>query len=214
MILLDCRHNSPEWRQVRAGIPTASRFDSILTPVKLQPSKASDAYLHHLIAEWLLGHAIEEGSGSMWTERGLELEGEAVAYYEFERSRDTTEAGFVLRDDRRVGCSPDRLVGEDGGLEIKCPSAATHVGYLLDSSSLVAEYRGQVQGSLYVTGRAWWDLLSYCPGLPSVLVRVEPDAAYAKAVDPALADFLARMDAAKAQVESIREVECAENPLA
>lgn len=205
MIRVDCKQGSAEWREARAGVPTASGFDKIITPKTLKPSEQATGYLHHLIAEWLLGRPLDDCGSSMWTERGLELEGEAVAYYEMERGIDVEEVGFVLRDDRRAGCSPDRLVGNDGGLEIKCPSAAVHVGYLLDPASLEARYRGQVQGGLYITGLPWWDLLSYCPELPAVVRRVEPDPEYVAALVPALGTFLARMDAAKAQIESIRE---------
>ena len=108
--------------------------------------------------------------------------------------------GFILTDDGRVGCSPDGLVGEDGGLELKCPSPAKHVSYLLDEQELVDEYTHQVQGCLYVTGRAWWDLMSYYPGMEPVIVRVEPNAEYQKALGNALATFLADLDAAKAKL--------------
>ena len=105
--------------------------------------------------------------------------------------------GFVLRDDGEVGGSPDRLVGEDGGLEIKNPAMHTHIGYLLDPPSLVADYAPQVQGYLYLTGRAWWDVLSYNPDLPPLVARVEPDAAFQAALDGALDTFLSELRDAK-----------------
>jgi hypothetical protein len=77
-------------------------------------------------------------------------------------------------------------VGDDGGLEIKVPGAVQHVAYLR-GGGVPEEYRLQIQGSLYVTGRKWWDTVSYNPAMPSALVRVERDeeciAAIAKALD-------------------------------
>jgi len=65
-------------------------------------------------------------------ERGTALEAEGVAYYELTTDLEAAPCGFALTDDGLAGASPDRLVGLDGLLEVKCPAAATHVGYLLD----------------------------------------------------------------------------------
>ncbi len=213
MIHVDVQPGSPEWRKARAGIPTASAADKILTAKTLKPSAQAGAYMNHLLAEWLLGHPLDDGRGSLFMERGVELEAEAAAYFDMERGVDSEIAGFLLRDDRRMGCSPDRLVGNDAGLEIKCPSAAVHVGYLLDKDALVQAYRGQVQGSLYVTGRKVWSLLSYNPAMPSVLVDVEPDEDYIAALQDALEAFHVRLDAAKAQLAEARDAAYAEDPL-
>ncbi len=37
------------------------------------------------------------------------------------------------------------------------------------------DYKAQVHGQLIVTGRDWVDFMSYFPGLPKFLIRVEPD---------------------------------------
>ncbi len=80
------------------------------------------------------------------------MEAEAVAWYELQRDVTVQRVGFVLRDNEKVGASPDGLVGEDGGLELKCPLPKTQVARLLDGE-LPAEYRPQVHGALLVTGR-------------------------------------------------------------
>jgi len=49
-----------------------------------------------------------------------------------------------------------------------------HVGYVLDNV-LPTDYIQQVQGNLLVTGRKWWDFLSYYPGIKPLLIRVKPD---------------------------------------
>jgi len=199
MRILHVEQGSDEWRQARAGLPTASRFDKLVTPKTLKPSAQADALLYDLVAEWLLGRPLDDTGRSAFMERGTNLEDEARAWYAWERDCDPVQVGLCLLDDGTAGCSPDALVGEDGGLEIKVPSAGVHVHYLDDPDALVAEYRLQVQGSLWVTGRKWWDLLSWSPAFPSVLVRVEPDEKVQEALGTALRLFQAQLEAAKAR---------------
>src|SRR5690606_27167876 len=59
--------------------------------------------------------------------------------------------------------------------------------------SLAGRYRGQVQALLWLTGREWWDLWAYHPELPPARVRVEPDAEWRAAWEPALAAFVAEL---------------------
>ena len=193
MILMDCLQGSPEWHAARLGIPTASAFSRILSPKSLKLSESSQSYMHELLAERMLGFPLESAS-SDFMERGKALEDQAMAYYELQRGVDTERVGFALTDDRRAGCSPDRLVGTEGGLEIKCPSPAVHVGYLLDG--LPAKFLPQVQGCLWITGRAWWDLLSYHADLPVALVRVSRDPEYIGALEAAVTAFCDRLESA------------------
>lgn len=185
---------TPEWLACRLGIPTCSAFSKIITPKTLKPSTSQAGYVAKLTAEWYLGRTLDEAE-SGFMERGTEMEAEAVAAYEFEKNVDTQVVGFITTDDGRVGGSPDRLVGEDGGLEIKCPSAEVHVGYLLNGVD--AEYRCQIQGLLWLTGRKWWDLRSFNPAFDAFDIRFEPDAEFIGALDAEMPVFLARLDAAK-----------------
>lgn len=205
MIRLDVEQGSPEWLNARLGIPTASKYDEIITPKTLKPSASAAKYRNQLLAEWLLGHPIDWGGSSAFMERGTEMEPQARRFYEMHNDVDVEVVGFVLRSDERTGGSPDGLVGEDGGVEIKCPAIHTHIGYMLDPSSFAAAYRGQVQGYMYLTDRAWWDLLSYNPELPHVQVRIERDPEYIEALDKALASFLSDLATAQAQLEPHRK---------
>lgn len=206
MIILDCAQGGPEWLDARLGIPTASCFDKIIQPVKLQPAKAT-AYRNQLLAEWLLKRPLDAFS-SYWMERGTEIEPEARAYYA-EWYEPVREVGLILRDDRQVGGSPDGLVGDDGGLEVKCPKPETMVGYLLDPASLAAEYRHQIQGNLYISGREWWDILAYHPEMEDVRVRVVRDEAYLEALDKALEVFVTDLNEAKLKLQEPRDAELA-----
>lgn len=196
MKIIRCEHGSDAWHAARLGIPTASQFHRLITPGG-KPSAQADGYLYELVAGRLLGHPVStEAVG--WMERGVITEAEAVAYYEMQAGRDTERVGFVATDDGRTGCSPDRLVGPDGLLELKCPSAAVHVGYLLEADA--PKYRAQIQGQLWITGRQWVDFLSYCPELPPALVRYERDEKYIEALAEAVADFSLRLDEAHAKL--------------
>jgi hypothetical protein len=186
VILHDVLQGSTEWLAVRAGIPTASAFDRIVTP-KGKPSTQSEKYMHALLAERIMGHPVLQVP-TYWMGRGQQLEGEAVSYYEGVRDLDTTPIGFVTNDARTIGASPDRFVGEDGLLELKVPSEHVHVSYLL-TRAVDAEYYPQVQGQLWVTGRRWLDIMSYHPEMPPAIVRVERDEGFIAILSRAIATF-------------------------
>ena len=192
MIRLDVEQGSQAWLDARVGVLTASNFDRVITPKTGKPSASMTKLVYEMLAESIMGRSLSDAS-SAFMQRGTEMEAEARAYYEFETGMDVEQVGLLLRDDRRVGCSPDGLVGEDGGLEIKCPTAAVHLSYLLGAPG--EEYRCQVQGSMWVTGRAWWHFLSYCPGFPAVLVRMERDEEFIKALAECADVCLALYDA-------------------
>lgn len=180
--IFECAQYSSEWWQLRRGIPTSSRFDRVLTPGTGKPSAQQEDFIAELIAERV--HVTDEYTpfdDGVWPSyqndemaEGLRREPEARAWYSMERDADLRLVGFVLSECGRFGCSPDALVGEDGGLELKNPAPKTHLKYLL-RGGLPQEYKCQVHGSLIVTGRAYWSFMSYCPGFPPLLVDVRPD---------------------------------------
>lgn len=197
MIRLDVAQGSAAWFAARIGIPTASQFSKIITPKTGKLSESSRPYMCQLLAEYLLGEPIQD-EGFDFSDRGTEMEAGARAFYELQREVDVEQVGFLMTDDRRAGCSPDGLVGEGGGLELKVPSAPVHVGYLLDGAG--DKYRCQIQGALWITGREWWDFLSYHPTLPPALVRVHRDDVFIKALANAVNEFSDRLAAAKEEL--------------
>ena len=200
MIVHDVEQGSEAWLKLRLGIPTASDFHKIVTPTgKL--SAQSKAYANRLIAESLLGYPLDSLDGLPCIERGKDLEAEAVRLYEFTTGNTADVVGFCTTDDGQIGASPDRLVGECGQLEIKCPSPQTHVGYLRDG--IDTAYMPQIQGQMAVTGRKWCDFFSYHPSMPPVRVRVERDETYIEKLSEALAAFNAERLIA---LESIRDL--------
>lgn len=198
MIICHHEQGTEEWFQARCGIPSASNFDKIVT-ASGDSSKQREKYLNRLAGEKVSGKSVD-GFKSAAMERGVELEAEARSYYEIVTGRDVQRVGFCYHDDGEVGCSPDGLIGEDGGLEIKCPEIHTHVEYYR-LKKLPTTYYQQVQGSLWVTGRDWWDFLSYFPGLKPLIIRVTPDKDFQEKLEAELEKFC---DELKQVIEEIR----------
>lgn len=193
MTIHQCKQGSEEWRRLRAGVITSSDFDQIVTPGgKL--SKQWEDHAHKLIAERISGEVIDSPTSAAMA-AGRYFEPEAALWYEFENSVTTEQVGFCTVDigGFLIGASPDRLVGNDGLLEIKCPLPKTHVGYLLRDSGMYLPYKPQVQGQLLVTGRQWVDCVSYCPSFPPSCHRIHRDFIYCATLTNALEEFCARV---------------------
>ena len=176
---------SEAWLESRLGRPTASNFGKLITPTG-KASASAEGYINELIAQKITGE-IPEFFKSEAMQRGNELEASAKALYEFENDVEVVEVGLCLHDTLECGASPDGLVGDDGGIEIKCPLPHTHVSYLR-AGDVPGKYVPQIQGCLYITGREWWDFMSYHPSMEDLIVRVYRDEAYIKK----LADLVTR----------------------
>lgn len=183
-ILRDLEQGTDEWLVARMGIPTASCFSKLITSAG-KKSTSLDGYAKTLAAETLMGKP-QETFKSDWMERGNEVEPQARAWYEFQTDIEIEEVGFVLRDDGKVGCSPDGLNPLGGGLELKCPKAETQIGYLI-ANKLPTTYVAQVQGSMWICETDHWDFVSFHPDMPSLLLPITRDDAFiamlAKLVD-------------------------------
>jgi len=176
MIILDHEQGSPEWLAARLGKPSASMFAKLITQTG-KPSSSADGYINQLIAERITGQS-EPFYVNDHMARGTELEPEAREAYEFISGNEVIETGFILDTSFEFGCSPDGLILDQGGLEIKCPAPQTMVSYLRDNQVGVKKYWQQMQGCLWITQRDWWDFFAYHPEMPHVLVRVERDEEY------------------------------------
>jgi len=152
VITVDCIQGTPAWFQARLGIPTASEFNKIITPARLEPSISANDYINKLVSEWLSGKP-DETFQSEWMAIGHEREAEARDYYAFQIDNEVAEVGFCMDDAKRYGCSP-----------------GVHTGYLLDNK-VPTLYRTQVLGGLLVTGRKWWDFCSYDPNIEPLIIR-------------------------------------------
>jgi hypothetical protein len=191
MQILTLEQGSEEWHRARLGIATASRFKDIITPAKGDKSASYKGYMYELIAEKLT-KGKEDFFKSEWMERGNEIEPLARASYEFIHEVEVKQVGIMLNDEGTIGASPDGFIGDDGGLEIKCPKPSTVVKYMLDGG-LPLEYKPQVMGSLWISGREWWDFLAFHPSMDFYQIRVYRDEEYIKKMNQHITDFVDEM---------------------
>lgn len=173
----DFPQGSPEWFQVRLGLPTASNFAIVMR----QKGKGADGtsvqrtdYLNKLAGEIVTGEPMETYSNANMV-RGTELEDEARTLYAFMHDAEPQRVGFIRNGQK--GASPDALIGSDGGLEIKVVLPHTQVARLR-TGTLPPEYKAQVQGNIWVSERMTWDFVSYCPKMPLFHIRVYRDEEY------------------------------------
>ncbi|MEM9599442.1 MAG: lambda exonuclease family protein [Pseudomonadota bacterium] len=168
MLRVEVQQGSPDWHNARRGLITATRAADLMKRNKNGSKPASYAQTVAKIAMERIEAAPRALITSRTMERGHDLEDDAAIAYQMETGRDVEVVGLCLHDRYpQFACSPDRLVGTDGGLEIKCPDAPDKmVSYLLEGAHL-PEYEGQVRHCLYVTGRKWWDIAAYDPRPPA-----------------------------------------------
>lgn len=184
------QQGTPEWDALRLGKFTASSFHTFLGK-----SQTKIDMLWEIVAERLFKDSDKENYSSFAMERGKILESEARRLYQAETETLVKECGFVEMDppyDHFVGCSPDGLVGDDGGIEIKSPLAKNFLQWTepADGGREVTytkpEYYTQVQFNLLVTGRKWWDFMYYHPRGGLAIKRYFPDEEHQKKIIEAL----------------------------
>lgn len=191
-VFKDLEQGTDEWKAIRKGKPTASRFSDIITAAKGELSKSATGYIRELIGECFCPEW-EPWQGNIFMERGKELEAEAREAFKVQTGHKIETVGFVIADDNICGCSPDALITDDlgnyiSGAEIKCPIPKTHVGYVMDGG-LPDAYKQQVHGSMAVTGLKEWHFWSYFPGMRPHHIIIQRDE-YTEKIAAALKDFV------------------------
>lgn len=191
---------SEAWREMRRGILTASCFKHVIAVSKRDdatPLEARMRYMRQLAFERISGIPIHEihGRSLAW---GKTHEGSARAEYEIRTGMLCEQADFILHPEIPfVGCSPDALIETSGGLEIKCPyNEPVHIGTWING--MPEEHIPQVQGCMFVTGREWWDFLSFDARLGNCDLalyrqRIYRDDIYIRKLESALWQFEAEL---------------------
>lgn len=217
--IFDMDQGSEDWFRVRVGIPTASELSTVLSEgradgtmpnamidamvksgctaqqlaaaVKAAKGKNSNPaamrskYLRQLAGEVVTGELAESYTNAHM-DRGRTMEDEARDLYAFIHDADLQRVGFIKNGQK--GCSPDSLIGANGGLEIK--TALPHIQIdRLFRGELPTEHKAQVQGSLWIAEREYWDFVSYWPKLPPLTVRVYRDEPYIQKLSDAVDAF-------------------------
>lgn len=171
--IIDCEQNSDQWYRARLGIPTASKFHTVMAhgQSKGSPSKTRNDYLNQLVAERCTG-IIQQGFYNQHTERGHKQEKEARDAYAFLTGNEPVLVGFIRNGEK--GASPDALIGDHGLLEIKTKLPHLQVATIL-ANKVPSTHLTQIQGQLWVAERDWCDFVSYCPHLDPFIRRVYRD---------------------------------------
>lgn len=179
---------TPEWIKSRMGRFSCSQLHRLMTEPKLKADKEAGnlsdgamTYVMECIAEKLTGKPAKEDFTSKYTEWGIMHEPIAIGIYEEVFSEKVTQSGYIPHGEN-FGGSPDGLINEDGGLEIKCPFTITsHLVHSItkDLKSDYKECYWQIIGYMIITGRKWFDFVSYHPEYPGKYqfkrIRMERD---------------------------------------
>lgn len=161
---------SDEWKEIRKGKMTASNATAIGNC-----GKGLETYTKEIVRKELSSKDDEYSNKDF--ERGHELEPIAREMYELETGNKVEQVGFIELNEF-VGCSPDGLVKEVGGTEIKCPDDKVYFDYMLDKEKAISsDYHWQCQMNLMITKREWWDLIIYNPNFQKsmFIFRILPD---------------------------------------
>jgi hypothetical protein len=183
---------SPEWFDIRKGIPTSSEFACLLAQGKGGgESVGRRTYMYKLAGE-IITQEVAESYTNADMERGKVMEPEARAAYEFENDLSVQQVAFIRNG--RKGASPDGLVGNDGCVEFK--SCSPHI--LIQRMKLdnfPPEHMAQCQGQLLVSEREWTDCVLYWPKMPRYVKRTYRDEAYIAKLNAAIRQFNEELDA-------------------
>ncbi len=202
MEVFTCDQGSSEWFATRAGIVTASEFQTLLMKGKGGgDSVTRRTYMRKLAGEIITGEPMEAFTNAHM-ERGKLMEQEARDLYAFMTDTEPQQVGFIKSG--RKGASPDSLIGSDGGLEIKTKLPHLLIE-LLESGEVPSEHVAQVQGGMWVAEREWWDFVAYWPKLPLFVKRIHRDEAYIKKLSEAVDQFNGELDALVSRIKSYDE---------
>ena len=168
---------SKEWFAARMGKLTSSTIWNLTVEPKLikdkgQLSATTKEYLNGKLAERLTG--VQRDFKSDATTHGLEMEGEAIKYYETITAKKVTPTTYIEAINGLYGGTPDGLL-ETGIIQIKCPYNFTnHLNYGLVNSQeyfkvKYREYYWQCQSDMMVAEKEYCDFVSYCADMPEGL---------------------------------------------
>lgn len=195
MIIHTFPQGSEDWLRARAGKVTASMFKDARSKLKKtgEPTEAAFNYAFKVAVEAISGIPMDEGFQTWQMKRGQELEPEARDLYSIRTGNTVETCSFITTDCESYGASADGLIGEDGGIEIKCLVSPERIRNAILNYD-ISEWIDQVQGGMWITGRQWWDFVIYCPALSGVgreltVWHIKRDDAYIAQLEADINDF-------------------------
>lgn len=185
--IIRCSQQSDLWLASRIGRITGSRLGDVMAPPTSRASTrkgvscpaGSEAldrenYRKELVVERIYRKTIDHYVTKAMQD-GIEREPFARMLYEADTAQIVEQVGFALHPEWDWwGASADGLCGDDGGVELKCPTNMVHDGYAADLEVLAADYKWQCLGCLLCfPERQWWDLCSFSPNAPDAIKLVK-----------------------------------------
>jgi hypothetical protein len=207
--MLEIEQGSDAWFELRRGLATGSHFADVMAQGKGgAESTTRRNYRMRLALEIVTGKVIQDGfQGNRHTERGKELEAFARMAYESATGAMVQEVPFIKHKFLQCGVSPDGLVGDDGMVEFKAPIPAIHWDYLQLKGAPPSEYKWQVYGELWIAGRQWNDVVSYCEDMPEPLQthinRVHRDDKIIAELEAGVSKFLAEVSVTTKEIRDL-----------
>jgi putative phage-type endonuclease len=171
---------SDEWFSARRGKITASRLGDLMKKTKYGESTYKTRLRTELAIERITGKSASSVVMNQAMHDGIEREPEARQLFEAITGKEVALCGsFDHPSIVNTSASPDGLLrGENAILEIKCPTAVTHVKNVM-ADGMDRRYLYQVAWQMECTESSHGYFASYHPDFPPELrlkwVRVERD---------------------------------------
>lgn len=193
------------WLLARCGSLGASSLGDALARTKSGWGASRANVLARLAIERITGTPQDTYQNQAMRD-GIEREPAARAAYQFERGVLVKQVGLIKHPTiAGTHASPDGLVGDDGMVEIKAPSAATHLETLL-GAPIPQKYKYQCAWQMGCKGRKWVDFTSYHPDFPEPMqlhiTRIHRDDGLISQLETEVRIFLAELDAKLAALTS------------
>ena len=199
MPVVGAQQGSAAWLTMKLGVVSGSNASKV---VAKKDSETRLTYLCDLVAEICTGVIEEQNFKQM--EWGKAHEDAARSHYEFSTDQKIQEVLFVFKDSSfREGCSPDGLLSNGRGAEIKCPwDSANYVKFLV-ADKIKTEWQWQNQFNMRITDATHWDFVQYDPRMkkqPMKILTIERDEEKQRILDEAVPEFIADMDKLLAKI--------------
>lgn len=193
MKVYNMKQYSDEYWQLKLGRLSASSMKKVVSSSGKVSSSWKD-YVFKQIAELETGFH-EDDFSSFAMQRGLEIEPLAKDSFTRVTSLKVQDVGIILSSEYDfLCCSPDGL-GDNFGLEIKCPSPGVHLKTRFENR-IPPEYQPQVYSSLWMcTEVERWYFYSYHPKMEPVIIETKRD-------NP---DYIAYINKLKAHIIKVAE---------
>ena len=151
----------------RKGFLTPSTFDDLMSNGRGKdagPGKTAMAVVERLALDFLNVDMTDVGFTAESCEWGNENEWLGINTYHDRTLAEVIRPEFIVCPDLPyVGGTPDGLIGDSGGIEVKCPfNPINHLKYLDN----MGNYTNQIHGYIWIAGLDWMDFCSFDPRYP------------------------------------------------